>query len=439
MSVATEPARAVGPVRRVPALVRNATALMTSTVASAGLTFVFWIVAARWFPAEVVGQVSAIAASMALLAALAQLNLISLYARFLPKAGARTRRLILSGYGASAAMSVLLSTGFFALGFSTGLVDGNLWVRLLFTAAVIASAIFFIQGSVLTALGKAVWVPAVNGLTSAARLALLPALAGIGAATAIGALTAWAVPIVVSMLVVSWWVVVRGAPAHARSHTAADHGPRREVFGFASAEYVNGMLANTVAFLPPVLVTSALGPEQGAYFYVPWLIGVSATTLLWNIVTSFVVEASGDGTKARTHLNRMLALVAAIVLPGALVLSLGAEQLLAVLGPDYAANGAEPMRVIGLSLPFAGLVLLFSAFSAMEKRMWRLVAVQSVGVVILLAGIWFGLSRIGIVAPALALLISQAVVGLALVPALVRKYRATATPQRSPQWAMEEV
>jgi O-antigen/teichoic acid export membrane protein len=420
-----------------PALVRNATALMTSTAVGGALTFVFWVAAARWFPPEVVGRVSAMAASMTLIAALAQLNLVSLYARFLPRAGARTRRMILSGYGASTAMSIVLSVGFFVLGFSSGLVGGDLLTKLLFTGAVIASAIFFLQGSVLTALGRAVWVPAVNGLSSAARLALLPLLAGAGSAAAGAVLAAWALPIVVAMVVVSWWVIARGAPAHARSHRAEPAAGRREVLGFVSAEYVNGLLANAVAFLPPVVVAARLGPEQGAYFYIPWLVGVSAITLLWNVVTSFVVEASRDGSRARAHIDRTIGMVLAIVVPGALVLSLAARPLMALLGPAYAEHGAAPLRLIGLSLPFAGIVLLFSAFSVMEKRMWRLVAVQATGALILVAGIWFGLSWAGIVAPAAALLVSQAAVGLALLPTLIRKYRETSTSRTSPLWAVE--
>jgi O-antigen/teichoic acid export membrane protein len=405
-----------------PALVRNAAALMTSTVTTGVLSFGFWVVAAHWFPAETVGRVSALAASMALLAALAQLNLISLYARFLPKAGKRTGRLVVSGYGASTAMSIVLTVGFFLIGQSAGLVGDDPWTRVLFAAAVIASAIFFIQGSVLIVLGRAAWVPAVNGVTSVARLALLPLLAG----AAVGGLfVAWAVPIVVATLAVTWWVVARGAPAHARGEAAEPAGERREVLGFASAEYVNGLLTNAVAFLPPVLVAAVLGPEQSAYFYLPWLVGVSAVTLLWNVVTSFVVEASRDGGRGREHLNRMLGMVLGIVVPGTLVLSLAATPLMSLLGPEYASQGATPLRLIGLSLPFAAVVLLFSAFSAMEKRMWRLVLVQGSGAVVLFAGIWLGLPRFGIVAPAAALLLAQAVVALVLLPTLVRKYRET--------------
>jgi O-antigen/teichoic acid export membrane protein len=429
-------ARATGAVAAPRAtLVRNAAALMTSTVASAALSFVFWIAAARWFPPETVGRVSAAAAAMALLAALAQLNLVSLYARFLPTAGARTRRLVVAGYAASAAMSVLLTAGFFLLGFATGLVGGGWPTRLGVTAAVVASAVFFIQGGVLTALGHAAWVPVAGAVTSAARLVLLPLLAGFAAGD--GLLLAWVLPIVVVMAVTTWWVLARGAPAHARARPSAAPVRPREMLGFASAEYVNGLLSNAVAFLPPVLVAGVLGAVAGAYFYLPWLIGVAVTTLLWNVVTSFVVAAADGGTPVRPHANRAVGLVLAVVVPGTLALSLGATPLLGLLGAGYAAEGAAVLRLIGLSLPFAAVVLLFSAFSVLEKRMWRLVAVQAAGAVLLFSGTWIGLPRLGPVAPALSLLAAQAAVGLAVLPAVARAYRRTGRPpDAAPQWTL---
>jgi O-antigen/teichoic acid export membrane protein len=218
------------------------------------------------------------------------------------------------------------------------------------------------------------------------------------------------------------------------------------VLTFASAEYVNGVINNAVSFLPPVLVTHALGAALSAYFYIPWIIGVAVTTLLWNIVLSFVVEATTDGARAREHVNRAAGLVAAVVGGGALVLVLAATPLLRLLGADYAAEGATSLRLIGLSLPFTGIFVLYGAFSVMEKRMWRMVLIQSVGAVVFLGGSLLGLhtgfslfglhTGVGLEAPAWALLVSQGGIGLVLLPGLIKKYRATgARHVDRPTWA----
>ncbi|MFV2022245.1 lipopolysaccharide biosynthesis protein [Micromonospora sp. LOL_023] len=436
---ATTPVVAVAPagggptVVRRPALLHSAVALMTSTVASAGLGFVFWVVAARWFPPEAVGRASAAVSAMALLAGLAQLNLINLYARFLPGAGQHTRRLILTGYAASAVMSLLLGGGFLVLGLGTGIIGPAPAQRLVFVAAVVASAIFFISDGVLTALRKAGSVPVKNVIASSAKLALLPLLAGTAAGD--GMLIAWAAPMLVTMLGVNWWILRRLAPAHARTAPAAPAPARRELLGFASAEYVNGLLTNAVAFLPPVMVAGVLGVTASAYFYIPWTIGVAGSTLLWNVVTSFVVTAASDPAAARAHVNRAFGLVAAVVLAGALVLGGAAGPLLRVLGGEYAAEGAGTLRLVGLSLPFTGVILLSCAFAMMEKRMWPVVTVQSVGIAAFLALSWYGLPQVGIIAPAAALCMTQAAVAIALLPSLVRRYRATGDPAAPPAWA----
>ncbi len=433
-------------------LIGTAVALMTSTVASAGLGFAFWVFAARFFEPAEVGTMSAGVATMTLLGAVAQLNLHSVFGRFLPTAGPHTRRLLLAGYAASAVTALGLATGFLALGMASGVLPDRTGVRLLFVTGVLATAIFMIQDGVLTALGRARSVPLKNVLASGAKLLLLPLFAAVLAGD--GLLFAWALPIIAVMLAGNAWIFARLVPAHAARHPAADRVRPREVYGFASAEYANGVINNVVAFLPPLLVTNVLGGERGAYFYLPWVIGVSVTTLLWNIVSSFIVQASGGGdttppvARGRHHLppgshaqrsvQRAVSMVALVSGGGMVVLTVGATPMLSIFDGAYAAQGATALRLIGLSLPFTGIFILYGAFSVMEKRMWRMVGIQLAGAAAFLAGAWFGLRPFGLEAPATALLVSQAGVGLLLLPGLIGKYRAVGTPGKAPAWAAGE-
>jgi len=411
--------------RRPPALLHNASALMISTIVSSVVGFLFWVVAARWFPAQTVGQASALVSSMTFLAAIAQLNLASLYARFLPTAGARTLRLVLTGAAAAAGMAVLATVGYLLFGPGTAVVGDSPLIQLFFAVAVVASALTFISDGALIALGQATWVPVKNVVTAVAKLALVVGLGVAGATAAgFGLLAAWAIPVIAAVIVVAVVVVRRFAPDHAaatRHRQAPLH--RAEVARFVTAEYVNSLVSNTVAFVPPVLVSITVGAVLGAYFYIPWLVGVAATTLLWNVVTSFVVAASGEHGSPRRHLAHSVRLGAIVSGGGAVVMVLGAGPLLRVLGPGYAEQGATAMRLIGASLPFTAMILLFAAFCLMDKRVWGLTAVQLTGAVLFLGGAWAGLSALGITAPALAYLVSQAAVALCLLPALIRRYR----------------
>ncbi len=410
MSVATATSRSpVSPV------VRNASALMLSTASTAVVGFLFWVVAARYFPTATVGRASALISAMTLLAALAQLNLVSLFARFLPTAGHRTRRIVLGGYATSAGTAALLALGFVGLGWGPGLAGTS---APLFVVAVVAGAQLFIQDGVLTALGKAVWVPAKNALTAGLKLAMLVALAG--GATVAHVFLAWAAPVIVVALAVLFWVILRLVPAHSQGPSDAGGG----VAGFVSAEYVNGLISNAVAFVPPVLVATVLGDLASAHFYLPWIIGVSVTTMLWNLVTSYVVAVSGPGGDDRSHLDRVVRLGLVVVVPSALLLATTAGPLLRIFGPEYAAEGATALRLIGLSLPFTAIVLLYAAFAMIAKRMWPLAAIQFASATAFLLGAWVGLDRLGTAAPALAYLAAQVGAAMLVLPAVVRHYRA---------------
>lgn len=408
-------------------VVGTALSLMTSTVLSAVLTFGFWIAAARFFEPTAVGRISAGVASMTLLAAVAQLNLHSMYGRFLPGAGRQSGPLILGGYGASTVTAGALAAGYLLFGLDDLLTGDDRQAQALFAVGVVATAIFLIQDGVLTALGRASAVPLKNVVSAAGKLALMPALAG--GAAGDGLLLAWVLPVVAVMIAWNAWILLRLVPAHARARRDAAPLRLREVLRFASAEYVNGIVNNVVAFLPPLLVTHVVGTVGGAYFYLPWVIGVSVTTMLWQTVTSFVAQAStaearGDRTGVAGRLKRTLVMVATVAGGGGLFLAAAAEPLLLVLGPGYAAQGTTPLRLIGLSLPFTGLIVLYAGFAAMEKRMWRMVVIQSTAAVAFLAATWFNLPHQGLLAPAAAQLLAQAGLGLALLPGLVSRIRA---------------
>jgi O-antigen/teichoic acid export membrane protein len=410
---------------RSQAVVRNASALMISTIASSAIGFLFWVVAARWFPASTVGQGSAMVSSMTFLAAIAQLNLASLYARFVPTAGGRTLPLVLSGAGAAALMAILATVGYLVLVPGGAVVGPGWWAGLFFGTAVVASALTFISDGALTALGRATWVPVKNVATSAGKLALVCAL-GIAGLTAqgIGLLAAWTVPVVVSILVIGYLIVRKLAPAHAEA-TASLQTPlhRGEVARFVTAEYVNSLVSNTVAFVPPVLVALVLGATQGAYFYIPWLVGVAGTTLLWNVVTSFVVAASSHDGASHHHLTHSIRLGALVSGAGAVILIAFADPLLGLLGAGYAEHGATSLRLIGAALPCTAVILLFAAFTLMDKRVWGLTAIQLTGLVLFFVGSWLSLPRLGITGPALAYLVSQAFLAVVLLPRVIRRYR----------------
>src|SRR5512138_1353902 len=79
-------------------LYMNGYALMLSAAATSGLGVLYWMLATRHYPAEVVGLNSAMISAMLFVAGVAQLSLVSVITRFLPRAGRTAGRLVGAAY-----------------------------------------------------------------------------------------------------------------------------------------------------------------------------------------------------------------------------------------------------------------------------------------------------------------------------------------------------
>lgn len=97
-TVGTKP---VDDTRGSGSLFKNAYFLMLSTGVSAVLGLGFWLVAARYYSEEAVGQGSAAIAAMRLLASITATTMIGAVVRFVPRAGRATGSLVWRAYAAS--------------------------------------------------------------------------------------------------------------------------------------------------------------------------------------------------------------------------------------------------------------------------------------------------------------------------------------------------
>ena len=92
-------------------LLRNGMLLAVSSVLSALIGFGYWAVAARNYDTAAVGSNSAAISMMMLVAAIAQLNLSSAMARFVPTAGRRTMRLVAGAYVTCGCVALVIAVG----------------------------------------------------------------------------------------------------------------------------------------------------------------------------------------------------------------------------------------------------------------------------------------------------------------------------------------
>jgi hypothetical protein len=357
---------------RDPAL-WGAAALMSSAGVSGILALAFWSMTAHRQHAAGLGSVSAEVSAIMFLANVGSLNLINVFARFLPEAGWFARRLILSSYGAAAGVGLLGVAIFFLTPIAGTLVPRDPASRFGFAMCVVLNTIFMIQDGALVGFGRYTWVPLENVFVALARLALLP-LTAVSLSAHSGTLWSWALPTGVAVVVVNALIIGRLAgkrrKQRSRLPTVAELGRFIAIDSSTSA-----VAAAVTAFLP-ALVTRRLGSIQGGYFYVPWMIATMVSLPLQSILISMVREAVARPGQADATIRRSLKIVLLVVIVAMAACLFLPNLILKPLGSDFVSHGVPLLRWVGLSVPAVAVTLLFWSTCLVRRRPWPVFAVN---------------------------------------------------------------
>lgn len=405
-----------------PGLEFNAIALMASTAITAVVGLAFWALAAKLPPAEV-GRASAVISTATMLSQLASSNIGLLFSRVLPGAGNRSRQLVLAGYGISIAISVVLSIGFL-LFFPTDELFTSGFEMTIFPLMVIAYCLFALQDWVLTGIRVTKWVPVEQLVFAVVKLGLLAWFATMALDGAI--VLAWALPCAATVLVINPLLLLRTLPRRPPAPEGALPMPgRRELVKIFLSEYATGAVTFVIPLTVPLLVLTQLGPEANAYYALPLLIAEAGLgVLMWNISSSYMVEASHDSRQIGPLMSRTFRLCFLVAGVGTPFLLIAAPWILSILGPDYADEGSTVLRLMALAIPFTIFSTMYINTARVQNKMGRVVVIQ-----LLLAALIIGLTAVllpvlGIDGAGWAYLIAEAAAALAVAVPLFRFMRA---------------
>ncbi|MDX3075037.1 lipopolysaccharide biosynthesis protein [Streptomyces sp. MI02-7b] len=421
-------------------LFRNAYALMLNTGVSAVLGLGYWLVAARYYSEDAVGQGSAAIAAMKFLAGLTAVTLTGALARFIPVSGRRTGRLIFGTYAGSSAIVAfaaavfLLTLDFWgpSYRFLHGTVNG-----LGFIAAVVGWSLLTLQDGVLTGLRKAVWVPVGNTVFSAAKLALLVGIAA--AVPTAGVFVSWVAAIGLSVVPLGWLVFRRLAPRHAKATPETAEPPTARQMGrFVAGDATGSFFALAVVYLVPVMVASQISSTDNAYFYITMTIGGTIDLLAINMGSSLTVEGAHDPSRIAENCRAALRRMAKIMVPITLFMGVFAPQILGVFGEGYAQEGAPLLRLLALCSLTRVLIEVYFGILRAQSRTGLLAFLQGVLCLLVLGLTLALLGPLGITGAGWAELGSLVVIAVVAVVGLRRLVTAPAAgPQPAPAPAAE--
>ncbi|CQR62512.1 lipopolysaccharide biosynthesis protein [Streptomyces leeuwenhoekii] len=400
-------------------LFKNAYFLMLSTGVSAVLGLGFWLVAARYYSEEAVGQGSAAIAAMRLLAGITATTMIGAVVRFVPRAGRATASLVWRTYAASSAVVVLAALVF--------LLTLDLWgasyaplgtpaAGAVFVAACAAWALLTLQDGVLTGLRKAEWVPAGNAVFSVGKLVLLALFAG--TLPVLGVFVSWAVAIAFSTLPLGWLVFRRLVPRQAAADRDLEPPGIREVGRFLAGDSLGALFSLAMINLLPVMVAVRFSAAENGYFYVAYTVGGTMEFMAMNMASSLTAHASHDPRRLADGVRGALRRMTLLLVPVVLVLVVLAPRILAPFDADYAEHGSAVLRLLALGALPRVAVELYIGVLRVQGRTGALAVVQGAMCVLVLGSAAVLFTPAGIAGAGWAVLLGMTVVAAGCAPGL---------------------
>lgn len=351
--------------RDIPAkhrMIVNAVYLYASPTIMGLLGFVFWVIVARVISAEQVGlSVTAINIA-AIMGGISFIGLNSLLIRFLPGESDK-RPLFGTAVFIGAGTSLLVSIAALAFVKLTIFSQGTLAAMvLMLIIALLVNTSAMIDGFFVSTRNPKV-VMFRNVAFAVGKIALI-VLAFIWA-THYGILAIWLLSLVIGLLLSLYFLHKNGVGSLVVSKDASRI--IRDNWRFSFSNYIVHTLHHGCLLFMPVFVTYHLGAEQGAYFYMAWMIALQLYYASDSIAMSLFAEGSNNVGSFGAQFKKGVKVVALVTVIGVLLFIIFGRYFLLPFGIDYSQEGTAVLSVLALSaIPF-GVIVLYKAWLRVKK------------------------------------------------------------------------
>lgn len=419
-------------------LLVNAGSLVSSLGVSAGLGFVYWWVAARYFAKPEVGLASALIAAMNLLGAFGIVGLGTLLMGKLARQTERRGTLVVTALLTAAFVSALLGAGFvwlaprFSHEFAVLQTRSDLALSFIFGVAITGITLVLDQ-AVLGLLrgGLQFWR---NVIFAVVKLVLV-GIVGLwwsGGKDSAAIYNTWTLGNVISLLgfaLLAW-------RSGLRLHTWRPQiSLLRELPGEALRHHMLNLALQTNALLLPVIVTAMLSANTNASFAVAWLLASFVSTIPFSLGMALYAVGSRQGQQDLGQKIRLsLRVSTAIAVVANIVLWVGADFIIGIFGPAYREQAPWALRLLTLAVFPIIVKDHFIAIRRVSGRVAQTAGMAAIGGILELSGAVIGASVGGLY----GLCIGR-IIGFCLEAMLMgREVFETAFPRSAPAMPMTQ-
>lgn len=333
-------------------LLYSSASLMASQVLTAGIGFLFWVVAARGFDEPSVGFASAAISAMSLMGAVGTVGMGTLLIREMPLNPGREHRMLSAALVLSGSLGVVLGAIFVLLApllsreFAPLTGNPVIWLSVIVGSGLTAAGLNMDQA--LVGLMRSELQLVRNIVAAGGRLLLLFGAVLIGWQAGISAmLGSWVIALALSLAVLALVALYR-------RQLGSAFPPAWRILDFHRGAALQHHLLNLAIQVPgwvmPLITLTVLSASTNARFYLAWmLVGLASfvpVALTWALYAGSSRDISSLARNGRITLG--LSLAAAV--SSALLLWLLGPQILSPLGASYAEAAAGPLPVLALTL-----------------------------------------------------------------------------------------
>lgn len=337
---------------RADPLVRNSFFLLATTGTTAFTGFVFWIIVARLFPLNQVGQGSSLLAVLGLLSYVSLFGMGSSMIKGLATSPRRSEH-VSTSFVVVAIMSLFVALSFALIASATSpqlaFITAS-WANLAtFVLLAMFAAVALLSNAVFVALRSAKFNLLINGILVGSIKAILPVffvwVGAMGIYIASG--LASAVAAVVSLILIRFRlrISLRGR---------INFSVLRDIMRFSLGAYVSGLFNLLPVLVVPVLVLDELGPEVAAGYFVAFQIATVVNAMSFAVGESMFAEGSHK-RELKALAMRAGRIMAVLILPAVILVVAVAEPVLQMFGNSYVGVAKSTLIVLAVSSVAVGV------------------------------------------------------------------------------------
>ncbi len=391
---------------------RNSLFIMATTVVNSALGFLYWLLAARLFPAQVVGLTAAVISASTIVLLLASLGVGGTLIQSLPQRQKPAGWSLTFWAGLTSAIVTSLVLGCAALVLlplvaeQLAVLHGATYATVFavgtvaMTAGAILDYAFIAERAAGNMLGRN------SGVAASKVLIVVLLTLVVGTTSPLSLLGAWAVAAVVGLGLGTGLLTRRVSLLQPPGPSALIRTARGLRSRLAGHQLI-GMGGALLPYLLPLLVTARLSASDNAYFYTTWMIAGIFLIIAPAVSASLFAEGVHSPEDLRAKARSALVIILAILAPAVVgVLALGGI-LLSALGPAYELQATGLLRVVLLASVFDAITNVYVAVLRVRGRLVAAAGLNlgmGIGIVALS---WVLLPVLGIIAVGWAFLAMQ--------------------------------